>query len=99
MDDPRDDPRLNDLLPISCPACGTRVSLGSGAGDGGALRRDPDTEGDPAGTSQATRDRTRIAFIEDNRLVREGIRALLERFPDFDVEAVHAPAPGGEVRR
>ncbi len=85
MDDPRDDPRLDDPLGISCPACGGRVSLGSSAGKGGAFGRASDTEGDPAGTSQATRDRTRIAFIEDNRLVREGIAALLEPFPDFKV--------------
>ena len=62
-----------------------RSELDGGAGDGGAFGKDPDTDRDLEGTSQTARDRNRIAFIEDNRLVREGIAALLERFPDFDV--------------
>lgn len=41
---------------------------------------------------------TTIALIEDNRLVREGLAALLGRFDDLSVIAAHASVEAGVLR-
>lgn len=74
-----DDPRC-----LHGAARGRQISSDSG---GGAFGSDFETGRDLVGNPQTARDRICVAFIEDHRLVREGITALLGRFADFEVVA------------
>jgi two-component system, NarL family, nitrate/nitrite response regulator NarL len=81
----------------SGPASGDRIPPDGDAGitPGNDLAAGQDLADDP----QAARDRIRIALIEDNRLAREGLTVLLERFSDFDVVALDSAASAGLINK